>query len=314
MMGILKARPRLTTDAARRAAYALASRHHPRFKKTYKIAIDQLRDARTVELLARAVRNKSILSVDAILPPFDPRNPEASARWHEVSQQFDERYKALLAASGKEEFARIGIKSAFNLRNPWSLTWIEEHTGALIKDISSQTRQSLVALVTSAFAGELDPQRLKVLIRGQIGLLPKEAQAVERRYQMSLEQGVKPQVAKLATERYAARLLDDRAERIARTETIAAEAEGQLDAWRSARDDGLIVEGAKRRWIASPYDNAIPSGSTRAGVSCKLCDDVASGGDVDLDEEFTTGIGRRMAPPLHPGCTCTVVLIPPTKA
>jgi hypothetical protein len=260
------------------------------------------------------VRNKSIIGVDATLPVFDPRNPESSARWHDVSQQFDERYKALLAASGKEEFARIGLKSAFNLRNPWSLTWIEEHTGALIKDISAQTRQNIVGLVNSTFAGGLNPQQLKTLIRGEIGLLPKEAQAVERRYQMSLSQGIKPEIARQSTERYAARLLDDRAERIARTETIAAQAEGQLDAWRSARDDGLIVEGTKRRWVASPYDNAIPSGSTRAGVSCKLCDDVAGGGDVGLDDEFLTGIGRRMAPPLHPGCTCTVVLIPPTKA
>lgn len=293
-------RPRLTTPAAARAAYSLAARHHDRFKKAYRVMLEDVGTPELVRKVAAAVRNKSIVAVDALIPPYNPADPDSAARWSHASEQMQERYRALVAESGKSELASLKINASFTLQNPYSLPWIEKKAGNLIKAVSEQTRQNIRQLVYTSFADGVPPNVLKEMIKGHIGLLPKEAQAVQRRLASAIAEDVpKAQAASIA-QRYAERLLDNRAERIARTETIAAEAQGQLDSWRTARNDGYIVDGTRREWVSS---------SERNGA----CPDCASmdGVKVPLDSLFYTPRGAIMAPPMHVQCRCTAALVPP---
>lgn len=301
---MLKAKqpPRIMTPNAPRAAYALANRHHPKFKRAYRISIEDMKSPEVVSRLAVAIRNKSLIQVDAVIPAYNPRDPEAAARWADVVQTFEERYQQVLEESGKAEMARLRIPMSFNLQNPYSLPWIDRQAGRLIRDISEQTRLNIVGLIRSSFVDGLPPQQLARLIRAEIGLLPKEANAVERRFQNSLTQGVPAARAQDMVDRYSTKLLNDRAERIARTETITAEAQGQLDSWRVARDEGLIVSGTRRQWI---------SGSADEGV-CPICVSLHEV-TVGMDEPWQTSRGPVMAPAAHPGCRCTVILLPPEE-
>lgn len=84
----------------------------------------------------------------------------------------------------------------------------------------------------------------------------------------------------------------ERAELISRTETQAANAQGSLAGYRTARKNGVNV---KKAW--EPDDEA-----------CEICLDNAAQGAIDLDEDFDSGDD---APPAHPNCEC--VLVPVTE-
>jgi hypothetical protein len=82
---------------------------------------------------------------------------------------------------------------------------------------------------------------------------------------------------------------DDRAELIARTETMTALNEGQRGAWDDAVEAGLLPDDAKRVWIAAPG-------------CCDDCEEL-DGETADLDGEYPNDGGD--GPPLHPNCRCT---------
>lgn len=81
---------------------------------------------------------------------------------------------------------------------------------------------------------------------------------------------------------------EDRADLIARTETIKANAQGSLEGYRAARDAGVKV---KKAW------------NPDAGA-CPICQENGDAGAIDLDEDFPSGDD---APPAHPNCECDLV-------
>lgn len=83
---------------------------------------------------------------------------------------------------------------------------------------------------------------------------------------------------------------EDRAEVIARTETMRAVHEGQRQLWDQAVDKGLLPEDYKRTWITTPDDRL-----------CPVCE--------PLDGEVASAEGLYAdifdGPPAHPNCRCT---------
>ncbi len=82
----------------------------------------------------------------------------------------------------------------------------------------------------------------------------------------------------------------DRAETIARTESMRAVHEGQRQLWRQGVEEGLLDADVKRAWITTPDDRL-----------CPICEPL-DGETAALDEDYVDGIA---APPAHPNCRCT---------
>lgn len=74
-----------------------------------------------------------------------------------------------------------------------------------------------------------------------------------------------------------------RAEMIARTEIMAANAQGALESFEAAKEAGVNI---KKEWLADAQ-------------ACEICQQNQDAGPIDIDEEFPSG---DMAPPLHPNC------------
>jgi hypothetical protein len=53
----------------------------------------------------------------------------------------------------------------------------------------------------------------------------------------------------------------ERAELIARTETMRASNEGQQEAWDQAVEEGLLTGNEQQEWIVTPDDRLCPSAS-----------------------------------------------------
>lgn len=293
-------KPGLRVRPEVRAAYAIADKHHPRFKRAYRTALEDIKTPELLTKLAEAVRNKSVFTIDALIPPFNPADPDAAARWAEAYDTLSQSYASLMRESGKKALAELKINMSLRLQNPYSDAYIQERAGALIADISSQARKNVRELISQSFVDGVTPQATKARIADVIGLTPREAQAVQRRLAQAVKEGVPNTRALDMTRTYSSKLLAARAERITRTETIAGEAQGTLASWRLAQDSGYIAAGTKREWVSGGSENGV----------CPWCS-ALDGVQVGFEEMFKTHYGPTLSPPLHARCRCTTVLVGP---
>lgn len=167
--------------------------------------------------------------------------------------------KSQLRASGMRQAA--SIEFAFDESNPRAQAWVKAHAGDLIDDISESIREDIRDLVEQAFDGDFDVKDLASQIEDLIG---DEA----------------------------------RAETIARTETMRASNEGQLEAWDQAVDAGLLTGVETKEWITTPDD-----------ITCPICEPM-DGLQAPLNGLFDLpgGEGQIDQPPAHPRCRCTIAL------
>lgn len=165
--------------------------------------------------------------------------------------------KRVRAASSMRTAAPVDF--AFDVTNPRATEWVKNHSLELIDDLSETTREDIRELLEDAFDGEYDVDQLSDEIDKLIGD-------------------------------------DDRAEKIARTETMTASNQGQLEAWDQAVEAGLLTGGESKEWITTPDDRL-----------CPICEPL-DGQTVGLNEEFEVDGDMIDAPPAHPNCRCTIGL------
>lgn len=150
----------------------------------------------------------------------------------------------------------------FDASNPAAVSWADAHAAELIDGISETTRDDIRDLVAESLEGEYDVADLASQISDLLGD-------------------------------------DTRADLIARTESMNAANEGQLQLWDQAAEDGLINPNtAQKEWIVGDDEKL-----------CPICQDM-DGEQVGLDEDFNVDGEDIDAPPAHPNCRCTVALVP----
>lgn len=141
------------------------------------------------------------------------------------------------------------------------MKWVEEHALETVEGISKTTREAIRRLLEQEFEGEFDVHDLADQIEDLIGD-------------------------------------ESRAENIARTETMRASNQGQLEAWDQATEAGVLTGDEKKEWIVTPDDRL-----------CPICEPM-EGELAPLDGTFDVDGTRVDGPPAHPRCRCTVGLRP----
>jgi SPP1 gp7 family putative phage head morphogenesis protein len=174
-----------------------------------------------------------------------------------AAKALKKRLRAVRAATG---FRTAEIKGwNYDTTNPNAVKWVKEHAAETIDGIDEDTRQQIRDLVEEAFTEQYDVDELASEIADVIGD-------------------------------------DERAENIARTETMRASNEGQLEAWDQATDAGLLTGTEEKEWIVTPDDRL-----------CPICEPM-EGETAALNEDFDVDGDKIDAPPAHPRCRCTVGL------
>lgn len=175
--------------------------------------------------------------------------------------------------------------------------WANERGASLVQRITDQQRQSIQQTIANQFAQPFPGQvQAAEQIRQSIGLRPDQVNAMHR-YHLGLRaQGASWPRVMMLTKRYHDRLLNQRADLIARTESIAALNQGKLAMWAFAARAGLMPEGATKRWVIAKDERVCPI--------CRPLD----GRAVKIFEHFVISGAELLAPPAHPRCRCTLVL------
>lgn len=148
----------------------------------------------------------------------------------------------------------------FDKMNPAATQWAADHAGELIDGISKTTREEIRDLVEASFEEQFDIGELASQIADLLGS-------------------------------------DERADTIARTESMKAANEGQRQLWEQAQEEGLLGKNAKQEWIVGDDEKL-----------CPICQDM-DGEQVGLDEDFNVDGEDLDGPPAHPNCRCTVALV-----
>jgi len=81
--------------------------------------------------------------------------------------------------------------------------------------------------------------------------------------------------------------------------TMSALNEGQREAWREAKAEGLLSDEAVVEWITTPDERLCPVCAPLDGVK------------VPFGEKFATANGELPGPPAHPNCRCATAVTDP---
>ncbi len=218
----------------------------------------------TLELALKSREEKAVYqqvsaAIDAIGTDLQPKLEELLTEIMAVSGRMAvKNLKRLKAAGALNTAADVSFK--FDETNPEAVEWVKEHALEVIDGMDKYTREQVRELLEDAFEGDYDVHELADEIEDIIGD-------------------------------------EDRAETIARTETMRASNEGQQQAWNQAVDAGVLTGAEQKVWIVTPDDRLCPI--------CEGMEDVT----ILMDEDFDVDGERVSTPPGHPRCRCTIGLV-----
>lgn len=283
---------------------------NPKLKTVYqrtKALSEHMGKAIKVSLLDGIKAFRSKVSTEALKKAWEHGSYGhlmGAIRWDDLHQDLLPVKEQLIA--GVQSTSKVGLLSLppnaqkqlrYDIKNPRIQRYIETHTSSLIQGITNDAHQVIARAVTKSFTHGLTPDMVAKQIKGSIGLLPSHSIAVERYEDGLLKQGVDFDRAATQVEAYQNRLLDYRANTIARTEVRGAVNFGQLEVWQQGADQGYINrDNAKKVWLTD-------------GNPCEICDPM-DGIAVGLDDVWVPSTGEPCFVPtdVHPNCLCQMEL------
>lgn len=206
--------------------------------------------------------------------------------------------KQIKKAGPKIGFEGIKVEFEFNTNNPR----IKEHIKNRVAEMRLTMTNGGAGVIEKAIKLNLNrgynAKQIARMIRPSIGLTERQSTAVMNLANKLYGEGIAEHKIQTQLDRYANKLLNYRAENIARTETMTAMNCGQSEMWRQAGEMGLFeYKKATKTWDVVPDD-----------ALCEFCD-IMDGQEVGLEEEFDGGdMDNVFEPPLHNSCRCMQII------
>lgn len=238
--------------------------------------------------------NSTAFAVASSVASIDISSPDSIdtfVPWSEIVEEGKERLGPSLATTlhsgakkGTQRMRQAGINISWDIHNPHAVRWANEQVGKRITVITEQTRQAIKETVAESIRNgqalrgtrRSIQEIIKEDLKGMAGLNRPQAKAMEKFKAKLAAQGFSDATIKSAESEYRQRLLKQRSEMIARTETAGAWAEGNIASYREA--------GLAKKEFSSAND------------ACPICQ--------PLDGK-TYNIGSdEVVIPLHPNCRC----------
>ena len=260
---------------------------------------------------ARLQAKLTLTRAEAVFPTGHVAQLMDALPWDVVANTLTESFEEMLRDTlRRAAFAQgrllpnIIVRKAaafrFDITNPRAVAWIKRHSAELVVQVTEDTRMAIRRIVQRMFEDGIPPAAAARELKSIVGLHERYAIAVDNYRRGLTAQEMEPDLIAERVDDYANRLRRQRAETIARTESITASAQGQQELWRQARDTGLLDPSRARRvWLVTPDERL-----------CEICEPIPDNGSVGLEEYFTAGDGSLVFhPPAHVQCRCAVRLV-----
>lgn len=171
--------------------------------------------------------------------------------------------------TGGLQAARTGF--AFDLISQLVLDRVRQDAARLVVGVGQDTVLSLRNILEVNYLEGLGAPAAGRVIRSVVGLLPSHATAVGNYAALLHRQGIPEPNRSHQITTYARRLLNYRAENIARTETISAANAGQMQGWLAMADRGVLDRRRTRVvWVVTEDDRLCPWCAPMDGQTIEL--------------------------------------------
>lgn len=260
---------------------ALADKATPRLRREIEAAI---------EAAATASRRGQGGDVDTLMSAWvDEAVPRIEAATRDMSQR-------VMTQAGRATLDQVKTGQAwrYDAVNPRAVAYVQQHTANLVVGITSAQRDAIRQAIGRVVGAEISSRQAEKHIRQVIGLTPRMEAAAWKLRTDSLARGLKPSRVDDVLIKYRRKLIKERAETIARTETISALSAGRVEGWQQAIDAGILPQQSQKKWVVTPDDRLCP---VCAGMTGEV---------VDMNGTFSGGV---LHPPRHPRCRCAVVVV-----
>lgn len=312
---------RVKDRALQDAIHAVADRVEPDLREAFAQAVEEARGQISLRALTAAVQQA------------DPQAILDALEFAVLIARLEDTHETLrgLYVSGGKTMAEAlaagytgaAVEVRLDTHNPRVTDFLRQYRFDLIEGLSQQQVEAVRVILDTGTQAGLPPAALAREMRDAVGLNSRQANALsafrralvggdaatatdrslgprlEGRVRRSVREGIDPETIRELTEGYRFRLLRQRTEVIARTETIRALSEGQQEVMRQAVENGALNGNTLRRyWLV-----------TRDEKTCPICNGIAKANPdgVGLNEPFRSSKGPVMHPPeTHPGCRCTL--------
>jgi hypothetical protein len=179
----------------------------------------------------------------------------------------------------------------------YSIDWMKKKSLSLITAATSDQIKIVRGILSDSHRVGVRGQEVYSKIKANIGLNNQQYKALLNREVQQLESGMSKERSATLLGRYYNEMLEYRAEMIARTETIDAQAEGRLEGWKDLQESGDLPDNVVRTWMTPPPTSNPNNPCGRCGFM--------DGQSVALDEPYIDEDGEEVdGPPLHPQCGC----------
>src|SRR4030095_11432615 len=206
----------------------IARSYEPALRDAFLAAIRSARRSASLEMIAEAIESM---------------NPGQAIRAATAGLEYDRMRDTLadiVEAAGQKTTAAIQASApprpmmlgSFDIVNPYAATYARSEVGRLITGIDMRTREGIQNLIGNAIETGIAPREAARTIRGMVGLTEFQTDYVMNYQSKLIAQGASNIDAKV--QRYADKVLRQRALTIARTETLGASNGGQQAAWQAA--------------------------------------------------------------------------------
>lgn len=296
------------------AAYEIAASQQGTVTRVFNDLFRSLQTKQVISKIRAAIKGQDtpLKIADAIIAALEDE-------WESARVAYERRLAKIVDLSGQataeigvempERFARLvkaRVQYRFDLDNPFSQAFLQNRSNLIIRGIKLSTRQTIADILLDGFDEGKSIRAMSEEIQATMLLDPRGRASVQaakkRNIDLLLREGRSLDEAKEMADRIARQFaggkLSERAVKIARTETINAEAAGVENSWQAAQDQGFLPPQAMKVWIATPQ-------SLR---TCKVCRELHHADPIPLNDNFSGGIER---PPAHPNCRCTIGLVFP---
>lgn len=207
------------------------------------------------------------------------------------------------AFESADKTAKI-LEVELNPKMSYAFRYINEFASLQIKNVNAETIQAINELLRRSFTGELTTTETTAYIKRFIGLDSRRINALINYENALIKDGFNRQDIKRLVEQKRNEYLRERAETIARTESMSASNQGNLATYKDMVDRGIITKDKYwLGWMVTPDD--------RLCDKCRAMKTKYANIGENFYNEGAKYQGERMfleCPPLHPRCRCTTYL------
>jgi len=239
---------------------------------------------------------------------------------------------ARVAVDGMEQ--QLGQTISLNLTVQQSIDYGQQRAGALISGIQQTQLNAVRDTLALSLEQGVDVGSTGRILRGSVGLSPRQATALanyergltelyttgrtsvtlrglgrplaDARY--SLDRLSEARIEEMV-DRYRERLVNYRAEMIARTELARSANRGAYEEQMAQASDGLFgARSANRIWLTTPDDRLCEDCDAMDGQTISFLESFEYDSGADDEEPGPGEVTVMDVPPLHPNCRCTTIL------